>query len=925
MKKIHLLILFLLIVSVSFAQNLKPIAKNLQERKLQRAIFKLTELFETGNKEIQRNSQISSVLREGSVFLFNEKKAQALLSEKPANISFIIPLQSGNVLDLELYRAPIFSPDFSVITSTSNDQPVNYNAGLHYWGIINGNNNSIAAISIFEDEVMGIISTGDGNLVLGKLKGDSEGKHILYNDHDLKIQNGADCFTRNDDDVYNQKQQNNSSSKVLQTCIRLYWEVNYDIFLDKGSVANATNYVTGLFNESAILYANDNIPVMLSQVYVWDVASPYNSTSTAGLLGQFQAYRNSFNGDLGHLLGYSGGGGIAAGFIGLCATNLDNSQCYSGIHSTYSTIPTYSWSVEVVTHEQGHLMGSRHTHACVWNGNNTAIDGCAGYVEGTCLLPGNPAGGGTIMSYCHLTSVGINFNNGFGSQPAAVILNNFNNATCLTNCTGVGCFSPYNLTSTNVTTTTAQLNWDPVSGALSYNIQYRIVGTIPWSSATSPTNSYSASGLTPGNTYEWQVQTVCSSGNSIFTFSATFITVPLSCNAPVNLTTTGISSASATFNWDAVGGAIGYDIEYREVGTLPWFSGVSIINSYTAVGLAPSTNYEWHVKTNCAGGGTSANSIGSLFTTSPPALPVACYPFSGNANDASGNNHHGTTYGPVLTTDRFGNPNSAYLFDGVNDYISLGNYSNIIPSGNDFSMSVWIQANQVKIQTILMINPDDFYDRFNAMAYYSHNGFCSTFWDYGDCTNGGRLQVIGTTFNFSWEHYVYIVNHTQDYMEVYKNGTLQYHLSSSSTLIDRNRELRIGGAIDVNSAPFFFDGKIDDMTLYNEVLSAQEIQTLFSQQIQCLNSVSISENNIDNNVNLFPTISNDGKFHLNLGNIKAPVTCKVFNCLGSELESMKYSNVNGIIDLNFTDFAKGIYFLQLNYDDIKKNYKFLIE
>jgi hypothetical protein len=85
----------------------------------------------------------------------------------------------------------------------------------------------------------------------------------------------------------------------------------------------------------------------------------------------------------------------------------------------------------VITHEMGHLMGSNHTHSCVWNGNNTAIDGCAA-TEGSCARPGNPSNGGTIMSYCHLQGVGINFNNGFGPQPSAVILNKIANAgSCL--------------------------------------------------------------------------------------------------------------------------------------------------------------------------------------------------------------------------------------------------------------------------------------------------------------------------------------------------------------------------------------------------------------------------------------------------------------------------------------------------------------
>jgi hypothetical protein len=81
----------------------------------------------------------------------------------------------------------------------------------------------------------------------------------------------------------------------------------------------------------------------------------------------------------------------------------------------------------VVTHELGHNMGSPHTHACFWNGDNTRIDNCAGnfsaaYQEGSCNSnPPDPVGGGTIMNDCHLNSVGINLNLGFGPQPATLI------------------------------------------------------------------------------------------------------------------------------------------------------------------------------------------------------------------------------------------------------------------------------------------------------------------------------------------------------------------------------------------------------------------------------------------------------------------------------------------------------------------------
>ena len=137
----------------------------------------------------------------------------------------------------------------------------------------------------------------------------------------------------------------------------------------------------------------------------------------------------------------------------------------------------------VVTHEQGHLMGSRHTHACVWNGNNTAIDNCGpsqGYgYEGSCSGAPTPTNGGTIMSYCHLVGgVGINFNNGFGSQPAAVIINKYNAASCLTACGTTGCPTPNGLSATSVTQTSATLNWGAVTGAVTYDLQHREAGSV---------------------------------------------------------------------------------------------------------------------------------------------------------------------------------------------------------------------------------------------------------------------------------------------------------------------------------------------------------------------------------------------------------------------------------------------------------------
>jgi hypothetical protein len=624
MKKLFPLLILNCFAIACFATNgLKPLAKKIAEKKMQQSVFAEKSLFSVSTQASGIASQYAGVVKEALILDLSPAAVSSLLTERPENISFVIPGKNEQPTVLELYRAEIFTPDFSVVTSGNGI--VDVPTGLHYRGIIRGDNKSLAAISIFDGEVMGLVSSpATGNMVLGKLKDDAGSNHIYYNDKDLVASNELKCLTTDDAEGYSPDQlQSPSQSSV--NCIRIYWELNYDIYQDKGSVANATNYATGLFNESATLYTNDNIPVELSQVFVWNTASPYTGTIPPQLLNQFQAYRNSFNGDLAHLLGYAGGGGIAAGFNGFCAADPDNSQCFSGVDGTFQNVPVFSWSVEVVTHEQGHLMGSRHTHACVWNGNNTAIDACgptAGYpYEGNCNGASLPSNGGTVMSYCHLLPTGINFTNGFGAQPATVILNNFilnnyNNASCLSACTGGSfCAASSNTSTINVTTTTADFLWESVSGAVSYNVQYRIVGTVVWSADTSLDTSYHAVALSPGSNYEWQVQTVCAGGTSIFTSSAYFITIPLSCDPPSALTTTNISAAAADFNWNAVPGAVSYNIQYRIVGAAVWSTGSTTATTYHVTGLTSLSNYEWQVQTVCVGGGISPFSNLQFFTT----------------------------------------------------------------------------------------------------------------------------------------------------------------------------------------------------------------------------------------------------------------------------------------------------------------------
>lgn len=87
------------------------------------------------------------------------------------------------------------------------------------------------------------------------------------------------------------------------------------------------------------------------------------------------------------------------------------------------------------------------------------------------------------------------------------------------------CNSPTGLSASNVTTTGATLTWSAVSGATSYNVQYKTSAAATFTTVSTSATSFTLSGLANNTTYNYQVQTVCSSGSSSYTTTGSFTTL----------------------------------------------------------------------------------------------------------------------------------------------------------------------------------------------------------------------------------------------------------------------------------------------------------------------------------------------------------------------------------------------------------------
>jgi hypothetical protein len=218
---------------------------------------------------------------------------------------------------------------------------------------------------------------------------------------------------------------------------------------------------------------------------------------------------------------------------------------------------------------------------------------------------------------------------------------------------------------------------------------------------------------------------------------------------------------------------------------------------------------------------------------------VAYYPFNGNAIDESGNGNDGRVMGAVLATDRFGNPNSCYSFDGTAAYIKA--FADSLPSLRK-TISLWFYESAPQTIGAGLVN------------YGGGNCGTSFLFDLGPssvsvgyhCNFGGDAGfILSQPPTNVWTHLAVTVSESR--LAFFVNGASVYSVNQAIVPTSvQGTMLSLGASVYANGiAPYvdvnvgYFKGKLDEIRIYNRALTDAEISELYAINTHLLNTLSV--------------------------------------------------------------------------------------
>ena len=214
----------------------------------------------------------------------------------------------------------------------------------------------------------------------------------------------------------------------------------------------------------------------------------------------------------------------------------------------------------------------------------------------------------------------------------------------------------------------------------------------------------------------------------------------------------------------------------------------------------------------------------------PSIGPIAYFPFTGNAADSSLHGNDCTVNGATLTTDRFGRLNSAYQFNGSTSFIGTTNPTSLPISNDPRSVSLWVfedgpNATQ-KTQCVVFWGTT--YSTGESFGLEVEGNPLSPKPRIPYFVGWGQDMLGNTTLNLGqWYHLVMTYDGTTG--NIYLNNVLDASSALALNTVLNADGLMIGKISPNGGNHSFFNGRIDDVRIYNRVIDTSEISALYHQ------------------------------------------------------------------------------------------------
>lgn len=265
-----------------------------------------------------------------------------------------------------------------------------------------------------------------------------------------------------------------------------------------------------------------------------------------------------------------------------------------------------------------------------------------------------------------------------------------------TTSTPVTCITPYGLSSSNLTSSTAQINWSVYVAADTFRIRYRLNGAGPYfykniNGSGGITNG-TITGLSPGSLYTYQVSSICLGVSSGYSSTLNFTTSAgaILCGTPTGVSSASITSSTAQISWNNTVTADTFRLRFAENGTTSYRYKDIAGGVYTTSisGLSPVTTYDIQVSSVCMGVGSGYSSIHTFSTI---AGTIACATPYDLSTSGIAQNSATISWTPDITADSF---MVRYSVLGTTNY----KWKKISGAGGVFSTSLTGLANNTSYQ-----------------------------------------------------------------------------------------------------------------------------------------------------------------------------------------------------------------------------------